>query len=165
VAKRFAAPDGSENRVIGIPLGLEHDSKARFNLKTGDLKMINGSGLNCATFVVLMFDSAKIKFIDFTGWQKRDSDREVQIDLCKRLAVWVGQGLATVEHLNELQKEIGCDRVRPEEVVGTCLLKLPAKFDQIEPAGKAVVKRLREQSTPIVEPANLQTQSGDKTDR
>jgi hypothetical protein len=115
---------------------LKHDPLARFDERTGQLTLSDGRGLNCSTFVLVVFRTARAPLIDFEGWPERDGDKEDQA----KLVGWLRsmQPPSEQEHIDAVEKEIGCIRARPEEVAGACLVDMPAHFAEASDAGSWV---------------------------
>lgn len=130
----------------GFAYALKLDEEARFDPFTGELAMPNGAGLSCSTFVIVVFRSARVRFIDFENWPVRPGDITAQSGLVDMLDVWRKQGRATSEHVEKVRNEIGCVRARPEEIAGMCLLRLPGKYPAAEVAGEAILHSLNEQT-------------------
>lgn len=114
-----------------------------FDTATGQIVLAkDGLGLNCATFVLAIFRSYGFDLVDFSTWQYRAQD-----------AVWHRELVTMVRaqtdcdgpnHATLIASEIGCARVRPEEVAGACLEDaLPADFDKCRDNGIWIVARLR----------------------
>ena len=125
---------------------LRHDPEAKFDPHTGELALPNGMGLNCSTFVLVVFKSARIPLIDFTDWPSRAEDAQAH----ELLIRWLEETQPPAEqaHMEAVRREIGCVRARPEEVAGACLCRLPARFEQAEPAGKVILGTLDDISRP-----------------
>jgi len=128
-----------DKRVSGFAYALRFDEDARFDPFTGELAMANGVGLSCSTFVIVVFRSSRVRFIDFEDWPVRAGDVIAQERLVKLLENWRDQGRASPEHVEKVRSEIGCVRARPEEVAGICMLDLPGKYPAAERAGEAIL--------------------------
>lgn len=97
-----------------------------FDLYTG--KFLLGPtkiGLTCATFVLSIFHTARLPLIKYQNWPlNRPGDREWQQSVLNHL-----RAVASREHVNEVEKEIGNARFRPEEVAGAAAVNpLPSDF-------------------------------------
>ena len=128
--------------IKGFAYALKLDERAIFDPFTGELVMPNGVGLSCSIFVIVVFRSARIRFIDFEGWPVRPGDVVAQQQLVELLDGWRIEGRVSAEHVEKVRKEIGCVRARPEEVAGVCLLAPPGKYPAAESAGYAVLAAL-----------------------
>ena len=100
-----------------IRFALHYNPKARFERSGGRILLLKeGKGLNCSTFVLSIFHSAGPSLITKDGWPKRASDKSWQKFLVKLLSA-----RAPTWYTRRVAKDIGCARVRPEEVAGACL--------------------------------------------
>jgi hypothetical protein len=121
----------SQNQRIAYALW--NDPTAYFDLNTGVLVLRNGRGLSCSTFVLVLFRSASLPLIDTTGWPpNRPGDREAQENLLRVLEDTCQDQL----HIQAVRAEIGCERVRPEEIAGAAMVPdLPVQHPLAEDAG------------------------------
>ena len=74
-------------------------------------------GMNCATFVLAVFQWAGPMLVDLKGWKKRPRDKKWHEQLIK----WLQARKSPAWYVKKVTKDIGCIRVRPEEVAGACL--------------------------------------------
>ncbi len=128
-----------------IPYNLAYEAGTMLDPDTGDLVIAeNGTGMTCATFVVHLFRSLGIPIIDMTDWPAgRPGDRERQEELVRMLATHPSPEY--MAHAARIRGQIGCPRVRPEEVAGACLEDvLPAAFEQCESNGRTILTMLHE---------------------
>lgn len=116
-----------------IAYALRDDPEALFDPNTGMLAIPNGRGLSCSTFVLVLFRSVRFPYIDTTGWPvNRPGDAEFQA----RLVNFLDNCCDDKEHVEAVRMEIGCERIRPEEVAGAALyLDLPVRYHCAEDAG------------------------------
>lgn len=112
------------NISYGIEYGLRFDDE--LNLKG------NSAGFTCATFVLAVFDTCGVRLLDENTWKFRNED----LDWQKKIVDILCQEKASKKHIAKVQNEIGCARFRPEEVAVSSFFDLPAKFEEIEPAGQ-----------------------------
>jgi hypothetical protein len=124
----------------GIPYAFRLVEDVRFNTTTGDIILSRGAlGLNCSSFVLIVFLQAGIRLIQLDTWEERAEDRQWQqylLDLLSRTN-------APAEHVEAVREEIGSARIRPEEVAGACLEDdLPASFARCRDNGQAIVNAL-----------------------
>ena len=119
----------------GQPIGyaLRDDERARFDPATCVLTLPNGVGLSCSTFVLVMFRSVNWPYLDTVGWPPgRPGDAEFQAGLVKLLE----RTGCPPDHVEAVKKEIGCARIRPEEVAGVALYPaLPVRHPEAEDGG------------------------------
>lgn len=126
-----------------VPYNLEYEPGTGFDPDTGDLVLPKGAtGMSCSTFVVHVFRSSGNPLIEATGWPAdRPGDRERQEELVRMLENhpaphYRGQGA-------RVRSQIGCPRIRPEDVGGACLEdRLPAGFDQCDLNGRMILAAL-----------------------
>jgi hypothetical protein len=124
----------------GIPYAFRLVEGVRFDAATGDIILSTGSlGLNCSSFVLIIFLQAGVRLIRLETWEGRPEDREWQQHLLELLI----RTSASAEHVEAVRTEIGCARIRPEEVAGACLEdELPASFERCRDNGQAIIDAL-----------------------
>jgi hypothetical protein len=115
-----------------IKFAIHYNPAARIRVQGQTITVEHeGKGLNCSTFILTVFARAGPSLIDFTTWRTRESDAKWHrylVNLLKRCA--------PEPHWKKVEQDIGCARVRPEEVAGACLEDpVPANFDQCEANG------------------------------
>jgi hypothetical protein len=131
-------------RVLGdkrpqLRYALRHPENARFVIQAnGDVVLTKGgAGLNCSTFVLVVFQSYGWPLVSLAGWQQRPEDAAWHA----RLVAWVARKDPAQAAL--IQLEIGCARVRPEETAGACLEDvLPACFSQCVANGAHILRAI-----------------------
>jgi hypothetical protein len=124
----------------GIPYAFRLVEDVRFDMTTGDIVLSKGAlGLNCSSFVLIVFLQAGIRLIQLETWEERPEDREWQqylLDLLIRTNAPAG-------HIEAVRMEIGCASIKPEEVAGACLERdLPASFARCRDNGRAILNFL-----------------------
>ena len=129
------------NGIAPIQFAIHYNTIGRFVKRKEQVVLTKeGKGLNCSTFVMTIFNSAGNPLIDFERWPKRPTD----IIWHQKLIAFLKSEGATLNHIKKVAKDIGCARVRPEEVVGACLeapaFKVP--FLQCEMNGDYVVEEI-----------------------
>lgn len=124
-----------------IPYNLRYDEGTGFDPETGDLILpATATGMSCGTFVLHVFRSSGNRILDATGWPPaRPEDLDQQRRFIQMLR---DEGYG--DHANRLEVEdLGCPRIRPEEVAGACLedglADQPATFRQCEPNGRLLL--------------------------
>jgi hypothetical protein len=122
-----------------IPYAFRANHNTRFSDLTGELMLGDGVGLSCSTFVMTVFESAKVSLVDLTGWPARSEDEAQQARLLRMMR----EGIlgfappAPPEHIARVQGELPCVRVRPEEVAALAMaVRLPANFERAERGGR-----------------------------
>lgn len=95
-----------------LPYGLRFassrfDDEGRFIAGQGE------SGLMCSTLVVALFEWAGIPLLVASSWEARPDDLDAQRQL---LEVLRACGDAAPDHIIAIEGELGCVRIRPEEV-------------------------------------------------
>jgi hypothetical protein len=137
-----------------MPYNLQNDQSG-FDPSTLDFVMPMGStGISCATFVLKTFSSpgppVGVWLLDASGWQaSRPGDREMQeyyVKTLRNMPDSTGGPAYAADcraQADRIESEIGCPRIRPEEVAGACLEdELPATFRQCERNGRLILKEL-----------------------
>jgi hypothetical protein len=108
-----------------IPYGFRRgtsrfDELGRFIPGPGD------TGLTCSTFIQAIFDWARIPLLDEATWEVRDADRVAQQALLEYLR---RNKDATADYLVAIEREVGCMRVRAEEVAASSAIsEQPVSF-------------------------------------
>ena len=133
---RVSVPRDRQKAIAGLfndigkinpkfPYSLRLDPGSRVDETLGRLITKDGIGLSCVTFVLAMFQSAKIQLVDSSTWPiGRSADLDAQQSLVRLL-----EGRASAEHVQAVREEVGCTRVRPEEIAATaCYLAWPVSF-------------------------------------
>ena len=70
----------------GIPYAFRLVENIRFNITTGDIILSQGShGLNCSSFVIILFLQAGIRLIELETWEPRPEDARWQQQLLRLL--------------------------------------------------------------------------------
>lgn len=94
------------------------------------------SGLTCATFVLAVFNSCKIQLIDTLSWTPRDEDASWHESIIASLIATKDKFNISEAHIDNLKKEVGCARFRPEEVtVSSSLNPIPSPNSEIIKSG------------------------------
>jgi hypothetical protein len=105
------------------------------------------SGLTCASFVLAVFDCAKLQLVAYSGWPKPDEDDvRWQQSILKILKEKERQGKASPEHIAAVEREIGNSvRYRPEQVAGAAAIRSrrPVNYRMAKAVGSDVVRFLR----------------------
>jgi hypothetical protein len=113
----------------------------------GELIWGGGVGLTCSTFVLAVFEAARIPFIDLCGWRPRPLDDQRHADLLRRMEEGIpeyGIPPAPRDHIEKVRQELPCVRVRPEEVAAVGLSpERPAQFELTARTGLWILDWLR----------------------
>lgn len=165
----WAAPDVDPAMLFSVAamcrlIKKEFDQSRRFPYRfkysgttfddSGRLRFgLGAQGLTCATFILAVFESVRVRIVDEGDWPVRTADDQRYLD------EFVSKH-ATPEHLAILQAEVnaGCKRIRPEEVLGACDCPLPAKFTPTAASAQRVIDKLDAPRPPRSPPA-----AGDST--
>jgi hypothetical protein len=118
-----------------IWFAIHYNPDARLAEQQGKVKLVgDNKGLNCSTFVLAVFKHAGPGLVAIGGWPQRASDKTWHRQLVRILRL-----KAPRWHADRVEKDVGCARVRPEEVAGACLEEdLPATHRQCIPNGVVV---------------------------
>ena len=123
-----------------IPYGFKYENFSSFD-GNGDLVLGTGSkGLSCSTYVITLFHSIGIDLVDIGNWPSRPEDLPWYYEI---IQLFANNGMKS-EFLNNLIKEIGAPRFRPEETaVSSALLSGgPAHYTDIWLHGKNLLDYL-----------------------
>jgi len=109
--------ENSQSNVI--PYGIDIDPPC-FTADGVYVVQPTGKGLTCATFIVEICRTYNVVLIDEDSWPRRDDDKVWQESIIRVLA----ENLDNAEnHVEAMQKDIGCARFRPEEVTACTMLE------------------------------------------
>ncbi len=128
-----------------VPLGFSQPSNPQIGID-GEIIWGGGAGLTCSTFVLAVFDAARIPYIDISGWVRRDDDDERHNRLLEQMIEGIPGRIPPADpaHVSKVRSELPCIRVRPEETAAAGLFEdRPARFAQVEPAGQWILEQLR----------------------
>jgi len=86
----------------------------------GKLVSDSANGLSCVTFVLAIFKSLGIGAIDLSGWPERSEDAVLHRYVVHSLRDSMNRNEPgfSAEYVSRVSGEIGCIRVRPEELIG-----------------------------------------------
>lgn len=130
-----------------LPYGFGQPNNAQVN-SDGELVWGNGAGLTCSTFVLALFDAARIPFIDLSGWVRRPDDEVRHASLLRKMEVGIPEHdilPADGSHVAKVRAELPCIRVRPEEAAAAGLSPTrPAPFSLVERTGRWILERITE---------------------
>jgi len=125
----------------GIPYAFSQASDC-FNDQTGAFLMGTArKGLTCATFVLGVFHSTGLPLIQYETWPtSREGDEQWQRHIIEELKA----GGAPLQHIRDVESEVGSVRYRPEDVAGGAAAgSIPAPFAEADPLAQAILARLR----------------------
>lgn len=93
-------------------------------------------GLTCATFILAVFNAMGVTLVDEGDWPVREEDDRAFLAAVAKFA--------SPAHFAMLRAEVDerCGRIQPDEVLGACACRLPAKFDCTRTAADRVLERL-----------------------
>lgn len=93
------------------------------------------TGLTCATFVVAMFDWARIRLLDVATWEPRAEDAP----FFRKVIAELEATKASAELLAAWRKETVGTRIRPEEAAACSAMEgRPVAYKNAKPAGEAL---------------------------
>lgn len=119
-----------------IPYGLRF-SESTFDEEGRFVPGSNETGLTCSTFVMAVFDWARIALLARETWPVREEDITAQKNLLRALQE---TNDATREHVVAVERELGCMRYRPEEVaVASAMEHRPVLFDAASHAAQELL--------------------------
>ena len=127
-----------------IPYGVLYEG-GRF-LQDGRIELGKSAhGLTCATFVLHIFESVGKTLLDLASWHSRADDAAWHKHIVEILREFQRDHPSEIadQHINGVESEVGCMRIRPEEVVGgSTSPSLPASFAIAQQRGALVRDRL-----------------------
>jgi hypothetical protein len=93
-------------------------------------------GLTCATFVLAIFDAARLPLVDYSSWPThRPGDAEWQQKVISML-----RGRVSHAHISAMERDVGGARYRPEEIAGAATVSpLPSAFSIAEARANAIL--------------------------
>ena len=119
-------------KLPNVPYALRLSKRVTMGAN-GDVEL---ESANCSTFVIIVFEIAKLPLIADDTWQERESDGPRQQELVEALRG--DPENVPADHDERVAREVGCIRYRPEEVAGAALVDVdrwPVKFPAAEQAG------------------------------
>lgn len=123
-ARQLAARCRQIARANGryVPYGFSPPT-ARFDEMTGRFLFgPTSTGLTCASFVLAVFDYARVPLVSYASWEPRPDDALWQQGVVELLR----QHGAPEGHVAAVTAELGAVRYRPEEVAGAAALWPPS---------------------------------------
>lgn len=123
-----------------IPYGFKYENYSSFD-RNGDLTLGKGSkGLSCSTYVITLFHSIGIDLVDIENWPSRKEDLPWYSFI---IGIFTSGGMKS-ELLENLKKEIGAPRFRPEETAVSSALMSggPAHYTEIWAHGRELLDYL-----------------------
>lgn len=130
----------------------------------GSVSLGTAQGLTCATFLLCVFEVARVQLLDTSTWDtgrseaRQREDQKAQETIVAGLRITAGREAdpqtrdAYRRHAAAVEAEVGCTRIRAEEVAAASGLgPLPADYATTEPAGQ----RLRVGCTSPTAPPGL----------
>lgn len=125
---------------VGIPYALHPRSASISN--RGVIDLHDSLGLTCATLVTRLFDAARIPLIDEATWDERTLERIAEDSAAQKKLVEYLQR-EDPEHAARVAKDVGCARVRAEEVaVASTHSSRPISLSTADPAGRVLLTLL-----------------------
>jgi hypothetical protein len=119
-----------------IPYGLAFETSTFDD----DGKFVPGpgeSGLTCATFVLAIFEWARVPLLERATWEPRSDDVAIQQTLVGYLKK---TATARPEHIAAVEAEVGCVRFRSEEAAAaSAMTGRPVAFERAAPSGVVVI--------------------------
>lgn len=136
---RLIAKRRQQNPHEPAPYALYRNPKIRISRDTGEVILSGGLGLTCSTFVLTVFESAEVPILDLSAWPRRAGDDERHrslVNLMRRTGV-------PEDHVQKVEAELPCIRVRPEEVAAAGMADVvPATYDRAERGGRWILEML-----------------------
>jgi hypothetical protein len=134
---RLIASRREQNPADPAPYALYRNPNTRINRETGEVLLSGGLGLTCSTFVLAVFEAARVPILDLTEWPRRPGDD----DRHRALVALMRRTQVPEEHVRRVEAELPCIRVRPEEVAAAGMADvMPANHDQAERGGRWILE-------------------------
>jgi hypothetical protein len=100
-------------------------------------------GLTCATFVMKVFEFARVQLLRGETWTQRSPERRSEDEAAQRALVGYLHREAP-EHAARIEREVGCIRIRAEEVAAASgFEQRPVPFADAEAAGRSLLGAIR----------------------
>jgi hypothetical protein len=136
---RLIATRREQNPRDPAPYALYRNPLTRISAVTGEILLSGGLGLTCSTFVLTIFEAARVPILDLTGWPRRPGDD----DRHRELVALMRRTRVREDHVRMVEAELPCIRVRPEEVAAAGMADaMPANHDQAECGGRWILELL-----------------------
>lgn len=140
--RAMAALIASRIRENQLPYALRRADAAI--QRDGRVSLGTSLGLTCATFVTALFDAAQVSLLDEASWDARDAARIAEDRSAQgSIADWLsGHHPAHAKRIRD--DEIGCTRIRAEEVaVASGMTPRPVSFANASAHGASLLRRFR----------------------
>jgi hypothetical protein len=123
----------------GLPYAFS-EPRDWFDLRTGEARLTKTNiGLTCASFVLAVFEAARVPLINEATWILRADDEAFQSWVINSLE----ENNATAEHVALVRHSLPAVRYRPEEVAGAAACDaIPADFNSSVAMGKKIADLL-----------------------
>jgi len=112
----------------------------------GTLQLGASLGLTCATFVLLVFEHARVPLIDEASWGQPRTERTTQDTAAQEeLVAAMRRDPRFQDHASSLSAQVGSIRIRAEEVAAASGLDAhPIAFARAAPAGASLLEEMGE---------------------
>jgi hypothetical protein len=134
------------NAVI-LPIGLAiRDAGAG---EGGVIDLRTSLGLTCSSFVLVLFQAARVPLLDARSWDSDRSPPHVAADEAAQRTIVEALRRQDPAPASRVERDVGCTRVRAEEVAAASTFALrPASFREVEPVGREVLEVPRAEQFP-----------------
>jgi hypothetical protein len=124
-----------------VPYALD-PANASIDPANGEVRLRESLGLTCSTFVVRLFEGARVPLVVESSWQTRtDARREEDLNAQTRLVSYLRK--YDEAHAQAVAAQVGCTRIRAEEVAAASGLPgQPKHFAEVEAPGRQLLDRL-----------------------
>jgi hypothetical protein len=142
IEQRNLNPDPHKKLVI--PFAFRYHDNTHFSA-TGELILGDGLGLTCSTFVLKVFEAAKVPLADASSWQPRPGDDQRHAALLQLMSTGIPPQIPPAEpdRVAKVAAELPCIRVRPEEAAAAGMADgLRVQFHKAERGGRWLLELL-----------------------
>lgn len=118
-------------------------ANATFARSSGEIRLNESIGFTCSTFVLRLFSSTGITLIDEPTWETGRSEARIEEDTAaqKKLVEFLRD--RDPAHAAAVEREIGCTRIRAEEVAAaSASTKPPVTFSDVVEVGARLLASL-----------------------
>lgn len=127
---------------VPVPYALR-PANAAFNSSTGTILLNDSIGLTCSTFVLRLFASAHVSLVDEPSWDTGRSPSRVEEDNAAQRQLVEYLRKSYKQHADAVESEIGCTRIRAEEVAAASNSQNPpVKFEDVQRAASQLLAQL-----------------------